>query len=110
MEAKSSAPAPRAGRTLQRPSRCRRSLFDIDNDELLPDRLRRDFHVSKVAAQLGVRSASSVLPLASMAIVLALGTSRRSSSSRFAPNVASKEAHASDIAAWSVEAGDKTGL
>ena len=42
-----------------------------------------------------------------MAIVVALGTSWRSSSSRFAPNVGGEKAHAGDVAARPVEAGDE---
>ena len=58
---------------------------DIKNDELLPDRLRRGLHVFSL--RLGRR----VPGLTSMPIVVALGTSWRSSSSRFAPNTAAKK-------------------
>ena len=43
----------------------------------------------------------------STAIVVALGTSWRSSSSRFAPNTPAKKTHARDVAARPVEAGDE---
>ena len=58
---------------------------DIENDELLPDRLRRGLHVSSL--RLGIRT----VRVHSTAIVVALGTSWRSSSSRFAPNTLAKK-------------------
>ena len=86
----------RAGTDEQRTSpaldeRCKGCLdvavaADIENDELLPDRLRRGLHVSSL--RLGIQD---VFGFTSTAIVVALGTSWRSSSSRFAPNTPEKK-------------------
>ena len=58
----------------------------IENDELLADRLRRGLHVSPL--RLGF---IGVFGFTSTAIVVALGTSWRSNSSRFAPSTPPKK-------------------
>ena len=72
---------------------------------LLPERLRRCLHVSCASA-----SVFGLLGLMSRRLHRRLGTSSRSSSSRFGFQFVDKKAHAGDIAARPVEAGDEPTL
>ena len=76
---------------------------------LLASRMMRCCPSARAAACTSLRSASvsGASGLTSTAIVVALGTSSRSSSSRFAPSSAGEKAHAGDVAARPVEAGDE---
>ena len=76
---------------------------------LLTSRTMSCCPIASAAACTSLRSASvlGVSGFTSMAIVVALGTSWRSSSSRFAPNTPLKKTHARDVAARPVEAGDE---